>query len=223
MRASVGWSLLAVAVLAGCGVDPQAAPEVLSLAPPTPVTSEPDAAPTGTGVPLWFLQDDRLVPVERVATAADPATALALLAEGPDPAEVGAGLGTALAPQPLAVVPSAPGEAPSTLTVEVTPAFTGVAGENQLRAVAQVVWTATAFDGVDAVRFTTDGEALEVPTDEGLTAAPVDREDYASVAPPEPGSAEAETPAGTTPVGTPSASRPSPTGRRPACCARVAG
>ena len=200
----------ALALLAGCGVDPQAAPEAVSIAPLTPTSSGPSAGSTGAGVSLWFLQDDRLVPVPRAATEADAATALALLAEGPDPAEVAAGLGTALSPQPLDVVAAGEGEDDATLTVAVTPAFTGVAGEDQVRAVAQVVWTATAFDGVDAVRFTADGEALEVPTDEGLTADPVDREDYASVAP-----AAGRTAAGTPPTASTAPARPTPSGRRP--------
>ncbi len=58
-----------------------------------------------------------------------------------------------------------------------------VAGADQLRAVAQVVWTATGFEEVDAVRFATAEGPLVVPTDAGLTDDPVDRADYASLAP----------------------------------------
>lgn len=69
------------------------------------------------------------------------------------------------------------------LTVGVTPAFTDVAGADQLRSFAQVVWTATGIEGVDAVRFGTADGPLEVPTDAGLTDDPVDRADYGSLAP----------------------------------------
>jgi hypothetical protein len=48
---------------------------------------------------------------------------------------------------------------------------------------------------VEAVRITADGSPVEVPTDDGLTAEPVGREDYASVA---------------TPVSSPVPSAPSP-------------
>ena len=216
MRLVLALTALGVTVLTGCGVDLESSPQVVSIPPLTAVTSEPSADSTGVGVSLWFLQDGRLVPVERAATAADPATALALLAEGPAPEEVAAGLSTALPPQPLDVVEPDVDDATTVLTVAVTPALTGVAGEQQLRAVAQVVWTATAFDGVGAVRFTRDGDPLEVPTDEGLTDAPVDREDYASVAPAAGGTPDAAAPAASSP-----AARTSPAGRRPASRARA--
>jgi spore germination protein GerM len=142
-------------------------------------------------VTLWFLDDDRLAPVLRPASDSSPGAALELLAEGPDPDEVAAGLTTIVARQPLAVVDGP--DADDVLTVEVTRTFSSVAGEDQLREVAQVVWTATEFAEVDAVRFTTDGEALEVPTDRGLSDQPVDRADYASLAP-------ADSPAAATPT-----------------------
>jgi spore germination protein GerM len=68
--------------------------------------------------------------------------------------------------------------------VAVTREFTGLGGGNQQLAVAQIVWTVTEFPGVQQVRFSIDGQPLEVPTDEGLTDQPVDRDDYRSVAPP---------------------------------------
>ena len=69
------------------------------------------------------------------------------------------------------------------LTVDVTRTFSSVSGDEQLQELAQVVWTATEFDEVDAVRFASEGEALEVPRDLGLSDDPVDRDDYASLAP----------------------------------------
>jgi spore germination protein GerM len=178
------WSLLlaAAVVLSACGIDPQAAPEDVEIAPvpqspPTP--SEPSAGPT---VALWFLRGDRLEPVRRAASGTGPETALALLADGPTPEEAADGLTTALfTPQPFAVVDGR--QTDTTVTVAVSPAFTSASGENQLRAVAQVVWTVTEFDGADQVRFTTEDGPLEVPTDEGLTDEAVDRGDYASLAP----------------------------------------
>ena len=81
--------------------------------------------------------------------------------------------------------------------LEIAPA----AGGNQLLATAQVVFTVTEVPGVEAVRITADGSPVEVPTDDGLTAEPVSREDYASVA---------------TPVSSPVPSAPSPSPGDPA-------
>jgi spore germination protein GerM len=68
-------------------------------------------------------------------------------------------------------------------TVSVTPGFPGLSGGNQLLAVAQVVWTLTELPTVTAVRFSVDGTPVEIPTDDGLTDRPVDRDDYRSVKP----------------------------------------
>ncbi len=175
--------LLATAVaLAACGVDPQAEPEDVAIAPVLSSPASPTRTSAGPTVLLWFLEGDRLAPVGRAASGTGPATALDLLADGPTPEESAEGLSTALfTPQPLAVVDG--GQSGSTLTVAVSPAFVNVSGDNQLRAVAQVVWTATEFAGVEEVRFVSEDGPLEVPTDEGLTDDPVEREDYASVAP----------------------------------------
>lgn len=176
-------ALLGTAVaLAACGVDPQAEPEDVSIAPVLSSPASPTRTSAGPTVVLWFLEGDRLEPVRRAASGTGPATALDLLADGPTPEESTDGLSTALfTPQPLAVVDGR--QSDSTLTVAVSPAFVNVSGDNQLRAVAQVVWTATEFAGVEEVRFVSEDGPLEVPTDEGLTDEAVEREDYASVAP----------------------------------------
>lgn len=176
-------TLLGIAVaLTACGVEPQAEPEDVSIAPVLTTPASPTRTSAGPTVVLWFLEGDRLAPVRRAASGTGPATALDLLADGPTPEESADGLSTALfTPQPLAVVDGR--QSDSTLTVAVSPAFVNVSGDNQLRAVAQVVWTATEFAGVEEVRFVTEDGPLEVPTDEGLTDEPVEREDYASVAP----------------------------------------
>ena len=173
---------LAALVLAGCGIDPQSAPDDIAISPIPAVTTAPTAGSSGPEVTLWFLADERLTPVTRPASESTPATALELLAGGPDQEEADAGLTSAVARQPLTVDDPDP-DADGVLTVEVTRTFSSVSGDDQLREVAQVVWTATEFDEVDAVRFAIDGEALEVPTDLGLSDEPVDRDDYASLAP----------------------------------------
>ena len=203
-------TLLGTAVaLAACGVEPQAEPEDVSIAPVLTTPASPTRTSAGPTVVLWFLEGDRLAPVRRAASGTGPATALDLLADGPTPEESADGLSTALfTPQPLAVVDGR--QSDSTLTVAVSPAFVNVSGDNQLRAVAQVVWTATEFAGVEEVRFVSEDGPLEVPTDEGLTDDPVEREDYSSLAPEE-GASGSPTGAATTAP----ASGTRPAGRRP--------
>jgi spore germination protein GerM len=171
---------VAALVLAGCGIDPQATPEDVAISPIPSIASEPTAGSAGPEVTLWFLADEHLTPVTRPASDSTPATALELLAGGPDAEEADAGLTTAVARQSLAVDDP---DADGVLTVAVTRTFSSVSGDEQLQELAQVVWTATEFDEVDAVRFASEGQALEVPTDLGLSDEPVDRDDYASLAP----------------------------------------
>jgi spore germination protein GerM len=174
------WCLAVVVTVAACGVPTQAGPEPLAV-------DAPESAPTAVvtaddgGVELWFIRGRRLEAVPRPVGPADVHAALDLLVAGLTPTEVDAGLRTALAPQTLRH--SGPTPDDPAVTVAVTREFTGLVGGNQQLAVAQVVWTVTQFSGVEQVRFTVDGRPLEVPTDDGLTDQPVDRDDYRSMAP----------------------------------------
>jgi hypothetical protein len=175
MRRLIGL-LLAGLVLAGCGVHPQGRLEPVETTPSA--TSPPPVSPPGMArVQVYFLRDGRLDPVTRSVSEATVPAALAVLVAGPTPAEAESGLRTAVTPQPLRVVDLGG----ATVAIGVTKDFTGVSGNNQLLAVAQVVWTATGAEGVERVRFVLDGEPIEVPTDRGLSWLPVGRGAYRSV------------------------------------------
>ena len=201
-------ALVALTVLAGCGLDAQPGPEPVSV--PRPSTPEPGAtgAPDGPRVAVWFVRGSRLEAAERPVERPAVDTALAALVAGPTRGEVVDGLRTALSPQSL--TPDRPVATDAVVTIGVSREFTEVAGGNQLLATAQVVFTVTELPGVEAVRITADGSPVEVPTDEGLSAEPVSREDYASVAAPERSPTRSPSP---TPSPTPS---PSPSGGDPA-------
>ncbi|CCG03826.1 Putative Lipoprotein [Blastococcus saxobsidens DD2] len=173
--------LCGLLLLAGCGVEPQAAPQPLTV--PAPQTSQPARSSDTAGLELtvYFVRGADLVPARRTVDFLTPAEALDALVAGPTRAEVIAGLRTALAPQVLSVDVGLPGGITS---VAVTTEFTGISGGNQLLAVAQVVWTLTGLEGTQQVRFLLDGVPVEVPTDTGLTEAPVGRDNFSSVAPP---------------------------------------
>ena len=211
-RLTAGLLLATAVALGGCGVPAQDRPETLDVAAP----EAPDAAAATLGgqeVQIWLVRGDRLEAVSRPVSPADVPAALEALVAGPSPDEAASGLRTALPPQTLRE--EEPTAEAGVVTLAVTREFTGLVGGNQQLAVAQVVWTATQFPSVRQVRFTADGKALEVPTDRGLTDRPVDRDDYASVAPA--GSATTGSPAPPPPTpSVPASSAPvSPAGRRP--------
>jgi hypothetical protein len=174
-------AVLLLLVVCACGVSEQDRPEPVEVPAAPPARAGSASANGGAEVAVFFIRGARLEEVPRSAPRSDIPTALDLLVGGPTRAEVLGGLRTALAPQPLEPRVAAP--LSQVVTVDVTRDFTDVAGGNQLRAVAQVVWTATQFPEVQLVRFTAEGEELEVPTDQGLTDRPVSRSDYGSVAP----------------------------------------
>jgi hypothetical protein len=171
----------ALLVLAGCGVEPQAQPEPLVVQAPPAAEPSGEPGPDGPLVTVFFVRGTELAPVARPAAGSDATAAMDQLTTGPTRPEVLSGLRTALAPQSLAVDEGLPGGLTS---VSVTRDFTAVTGANQLLAVAQVVWTLTDLPETTEVRFLADGVPVEVPTDEGLTDQPVERDDYQSVAPP---------------------------------------
>lgn len=179
MRAALAL-LCGLVLMAGCGVEPQSSPQPLTL--PSPQLSQPGQRSGDVGIELtvYFVRGAALAPAQRRVDLLSPAASLDALIAGPTRAEVIAGLRTALAPQALTVDVGLPGGITS---VAVTTEFTGVTGANQLLAVAQVVWTLTGVEGTQQVRFLLDGAPVEVPTDTGLTDAPVGRDDFDSVTP----------------------------------------
>lgn len=196
----MGTSVTTTVVLAlclltsSCGLRVQEHPVGLGVAAataPVAVTVRPGTQP----VRVYLVCDSRLASVRRAAGRVTVSTALALLTAGPTRGEAAGGLGTSLAPQPLAVARvGAVGQEPGargaghghgsgTVVVSATRQFAALSGPDQLLAVAQVVWTLTGLPGVDSVRLTIEGERVEVPTDRGLRRGLVDRDDYSSVAP----------------------------------------
>ncbi|MDT0275463.1 GerMN domain-containing protein [Blastococcus goldschmidtiae] len=171
---------LAAVLVAGCGVAPDDRPEEVSTDPAP--ASAPGIGSSGSGplVTLYLIRGADLTPVVRRTTTRTTPVVLDLLLEGPTRIEAADGIRTALAPELVGVEATEPD---GTVTLTLTRGFTGLTGGNQLLAVAQVVWSLTELPAVTGVRFTVEGAPVEVPTDEGLTASPVERDDYASVAP----------------------------------------
>ena len=191
-------ALLAAALAPGCGVAADGSPEPVSTAAAPAVQTGDGAPPSGPQLTVYFVRGADLAPVGRRTASPVASVALDALAEGPTRAEAADGIRTALAPEVMGVEGVLPD---GTATVALARGFTGLTGGSQLLAMAQVVWTLTELPAVTGVRFTVEGRPVEVPTDAGLAARPVDREDFRSVAPAVP-------PTATPPASTPPASTP---------------
>lgn len=199
LRAALAGLFLTL-VVTGCGVGPQDRPEPVTTAARTPTGTGTDSRPTGTQLTVYFVRGAVLAPVERPTGAATTAAALEQLVSGPTRSEAATGIRTALPPEVVGVDDDLP---EGLTTVSVTRGFTGLAGGDQLLAVAQVVWTLTELPRVTEVRFVVEDRPVEVPADGGLTDQPVDRDDYRSVAPAEPAPTTPPTEDAVTPTGSP--------------------
>lgn len=186
MRTGRATSLaLAVAALTACGVRSQDGPEPLpagvlpsELRPSAVASAGPSPTPTATTVPVYLVEDGRLVRVERPAVRRTVEDALtALLAAG-----------EARGSQRSAVPPGTAVERlrrrGDVLSLDLSAPFGDVRGRDQVLAVAQVVWTVTEFPPVRQVDVLVDGRRIELPVEQGeVSAGPAQRRDYWSVRP----------------------------------------
>ena len=179
-------AVLAV-VLSACGVGNDPSPKVVAaktvpyglLHTSTPTTT---ANPPSQYVTVYFGGPQRLVAVSRAVPA--PATirsAVEALAQGPTNAESAEGL---VSPISTATPLTVSHLATPTVRVTVGPTFTSLSGKDQTIAVAQLVYTVTAFPGVTAVDVRLNGKSVAVPTGNGsLGREPLGRKQFASLAP----------------------------------------
>ena len=179
-------ALLALGVSA-CGLGVDASPRLVNpkqvpfglLRPSTPTTSP---AFVGQYATIYLEGPQRLVAVSREVPA--PVTAarvLTALGQGPTSVEASEGLQSPISTAaPLTIWRIGT----TSLTVNVAKAFTTLAGQNQAIAVAQLVYTLTALPGIDSIGIRINGKRAKVPTGKGtLSGGPLDRADYATVAP----------------------------------------
>lgn len=189
-RALLVLAAAAVVVGSGCGIPTDAQPRALprdavpfGLLDPSTTTSTVAPAPVaGQPAQVFLVQGERLVPVERqVPGPLDLDDVLRLLLAGPTAEEMQAGVHTAIAP-PAGVARA--WKEGAVARVELNEWFGDVEGQQQILAIAQIVFTATALDGVDAVEFQLRDRPVEVTAGDGtLRGGPLGRQDFASVAP----------------------------------------
>jgi spore germination protein GerM len=190
MRRHLAPLLGLIVVLAACGVPTEDSARRTTRADVPFGLLDPDREPVSGASPagrvaveiyLYSENDERLVPVERRLDDAALRAVLAELEIGPTVRESGADLVSALADADgIASVGSEGGVA----AVDLTPAFADIGGSDQLIALAQIVFTATARPGIGQVAFTLDGEQVEVPRDDStLAGGSVSRSDYRAFTP----------------------------------------
>lgn len=173
--------VLLLAVVGGCALTAQDAPDPVAGPPATPsTTTARPPPPGGASVTVYLLRDERLVAVQRRGQPTVQG-ALDLLAAGPSPAEAATGIDSVIAPGDLTL--TGVSRIDGTAVVTVGDGFAALTGRRQLLAAGQVVWTVTSAPGVVHVRLVLDGTPVATPTDDGLTWEPVTRADYRILAP----------------------------------------
>jgi spore germination protein GerM len=180
--------LAAVAVLAACGVPTEQSPQALPaknvpfqlLAPTAEATSTTvlSTSKATTRISIYLANaDGELVPTRRQVEA--PATigkAVGTLLRGPTEEEANM-WHTAITSDTKLLHAEPPVD--GLVTIDLSRQLLDITGRQQILALAQVVYTATALADVDRVLFRFDGKPKEVPNGDGkLTASPLGRLSY---------------------------------------------
>ncbi len=190
MTRRIAGALSIIVLGAGCGVATDDSPHALPrddvpfelLAPSTTTVSSTTPVAVTTEVPVYLVGAGRLVVVRRLVESPPSLfRSIESLLAGPTAEEAGAGLRSAVTNQTrLLSVRVQSGVA----TIDLSGEFAGIGGQEQILALAQLVYTATAARGVLGVRLSLDSKPVEVPRGDGtLSQEPLGPADYAGLAP----------------------------------------
>lgn len=178
MRVRVVSALLLL--IAGCGIPVDESPETFML---PDVGSDIDDFPAAgelAAAPLYLVGGEGLVRVTR--DLPDPIDARSLvesLLSGVTEPEDRSGLSSSI---PSGTDLVGIDVADRIATVDLSADFATVGGQQEIRAVAQIVLTVTQLVGVDGVVFQLDGVRTDVPTADGaLATIAVTSDDYESL------------------------------------------
>lgn len=163
---------------AACGVQPDSAPRDLPDAEQGLETSNESSGDIAAGADRIYLigpGDDRLL--RSVQREADSATDLVeTLLRGPNDDEIEAEFTTAIPSTTELNEATIQGQ---NLTVDLSPDIIELDTQSLVRAIAQIVYTATELDGIETVQIEIDNERLPAPTPGGdTTASPLRIYDY---------------------------------------------
>jgi spore germination protein GerM len=162
-----------VAVATSCGVPIDGQPRDIEQKPAEVPRQDVAAASTDTGPRVYFLitpagqQNDVLAAATRDVSP-DAAAVLDQLFKGVSPEEA-TRLRTAI-PNDTRLMSPPLLKADGTLLVNVSDAFFKSTGDLQIKAVAQIVFTASGLGGVQRVRIEVDGQPYPWPRGDGTVA-----------------------------------------------------
>lgn len=188
--ARAAWIVAVAGLVAACGVPSDEAPRAISATDvpfglldavgttTTTASLVPELQP-GVAVTVYLLdRDGLLLPVSRRSSVGGPVDVLRALLEGPRPDESAAGLRSAL-PVATELLAFRTGPETGAAIVDLSDDFLTVQGEQQIKAVAQVVLTLTELPGITGVRFAFEGQVRPVFRAQGdLTDAPLTRASF---------------------------------------------
>ena len=165
-------------VAASCGVQPDSAPRDLPDAEQGLETSDESSGDIAAGADRIYLigpGDDRLL--RSVQREADSASDLVrTLLRGPNDDEIETQFTTAIPSTTELNEATIQGQ---NLTVDLTPDIIELDTQSLVRAIAQIVYTATELDGIETVQIEIDNERLSAPTPGGdTTTSPLRIYDY---------------------------------------------
>jgi hypothetical protein len=176
--------VLALVVVAGCGIPRDSAPRPIAAADVQfnllgASTTAPPATNSGavTGN-LYFISGDRLHKVERQVQNSTPDAVIDALLAGVAPED-----GSVRSAIPPGTQRVSTRFEDKVLIIELTPEILGQQGQEQKNAFAQLVFTASDIESVFGVRFVVGGQFVNVPTDSGASDQAIYPVDFDSVRP----------------------------------------
>jgi hypothetical protein len=129
---------------------------------------------------IFLVQDGRLVAVSRPAIG-EPDEIIDLLADGATDDEARRGIRSAVVSNEILALTAVEDRI---ATIDLAPSFTEIPASEQRLAVAEITYTLTGLPEIAGVAFTLGGRPTSVPRGDGTSSdGPVDRDDYAAVAP----------------------------------------
>ncbi|MER7243205.1 GerMN domain-containing protein [Kribbella sp. NPDC000426] len=184
-------AVLAVVLLAGCGVpvqrqpapiDPGAMPSRLQ-GTGSPTSGPASATPGKPAIQVVFTRKDQLVTFVRDAPSPAPTdrlqTVISALLAGPNPTEQADGVTSALPPELTLTVAGVQGKR---VDLELAGETDGRSATENVLAVGQIVLSVTALSTIDEVTFSRNGQPVEALLADGaLTAEPLTAADYAAL------------------------------------------
>lgn len=181
MRRVQALAAATVLLVGACGVQPDSAPRDLPDAEQSLESPDGASGDIASGADRIYLigpGDDRLL--RSVQREADSASDLVeTLLRGPNDDEIEDQFSTAIPPTTQLNDATVQGQ---NLTVDLSPDIIELDTQSLIRAIAQIVYTATELDGIETVQIEIDNERLSAPTPNGdTTTAPLRIYDYPGI------------------------------------------